>query len=187
MTPAGHEGGRKASGRKRAIIARSVSAAPRTDAAAGRHEFVLKRASNTRSCFHGAAGRASASGPAPPCRLVPAGCVAPLPPWGCGPHAPPKESGNLPHCHPLGGRSSHTFFSFFKKRFYLFIFRERGREGERRERNISVWLPLVCPLLGTWPTTQACAPTGDRTGDPLVHRPVLNPLSHTSQSYTLFF
>ena len=38
------------------------------------------------------------------------------------------------------------------KRFYLFIFRERRREGER-ERNINLWLPLVCPLLGTWPAT----------------------------------
>ena len=34
--------------------------------------------------------------------------------------------------------------------FYLFIFRERGKEGER---NISVWLPLTHPLLGPWPTT----------------------------------
>ena len=43
----------------------------------------------------------------------------------------------------------------------LFIsFRQRGREGER-ERNINVWLPLACPLLGTWPTTQACALTGN--------------------------
>ena len=37
------------------------------------------------------------------------------------------------------------------------------------------------PLLGTWPTTQACAPTGNRTSAPLVHSPVLSPLSHTSQ------
>ena len=37
------------------------------------------------------------------------------------------------------------------------------------------------PLLGTWPATQACALTGNRTGDPLVHRSVFNPLSHTSQ------
>ena len=43
---------------------------------------------------------------------------------------------------------------FFFLRFYLFL--DRGREGER-ERNISVWLALVCPLLGTWPATQACA------------------------------
>ena len=28
---------------------------------------------------------------------------------------------------------------------------------EERERNISVWLPLVRPLLGAWPATQACA------------------------------
>ena len=54
-------------------------------------------------------------------------------------------------------------YSFFKKKI-LFIFRERGREKER-ERNISVWLPLLCPLLGTWPATQACALTGNRTGD----------------------
>ena len=30
-------------------------------------------------------------------------------------------------------------------------------------------------------TTQACALTGNGTSDPLVHRPVLSPLSHTSQ------
>ena len=56
------------------------------------------------------------------------------------------------------------------------LFLERGRE-----RNIAVWLPLMCSLLGTWPKTQACALSGNQTGDPLVHRPVLNPLSHTSQ------
>ena len=56
---------------------------------------------------------------------------------------------------------------------------------KERERNISVWLPLAHPLLGTWPTTQACALTGNRTSDPLVGRPVLNPLSHTSRGYTL--
>ena len=36
-------------------------------------------------------------------------------------------------------------------------------------------------LPGTWPATQACVPTGNQTGNPLVHRPVLNPLSYTSQ------
>ena len=43
-----------------------------------------------------------------------------------------------------------------------------------------MWLPLAQPLLGTQPTTQARALTGNRTGYPLVHRPALNPLSHTS-------
>ena len=59
----------------------------------------------------------------------------------------------------------------------LFIFKERGGEGERvRETS-----PLTRPLLGTWPTTQACALTGNQTGDLLVLRPTVNPLSHTSQ------
>ena len=50
-------------------------------------------------------------------------------------------------------------------RFYLFIFRERGRKGER-ERNINVWLPLKHPLLGTWPATWASALTGNQIRDP---------------------
>ena len=75
------------------------------------------------------------------------------------------------------------FFSFvlkFFKDFYLFIFRERGREGER-ERNIDLWLPPTHPQLGTWPKTQACALTGNRTCNLSVLRPALSPLNHTSQ------
>ena len=50
------------------------------------------------------------------------------------------------------------------------------------ERNIDVWLLLVCPLLGAWPTTQACALTGNQTGNPLVcHRLMPHPLSYTNQ------
>ena len=45
-----------------------------------------------------------------------------------------------------------------------------------------MWLPLTHPQLGTWPATQAHALTGNRTSDPLVHRPALSPLSPTSQS-----
>ena len=44
-----------------------------------------------------------------------------------------------------------------------------------------MWLPLTYPHLGTWPTTQACALTRNRTGNPLVQRPALSPLSYTSQ------
>ena len=69
---------------------------------------------------------------------------------------------------------------YYFLRFYLFIFRERRREGER-ERNINVWLPLVRPLQGAWPATQTCALTENGTGDLLPHSLVLNPLSHTSQ------
>ena len=43
---------------------------------------------------------------------------------------------------------------------YIYILERGGRKGER-ERNINVWLPLVHPLLGTWPAIQACALTGN--------------------------
>ena len=49
---------------------------------------------------------------------------------------------------------------FFKDFIYLFLERGKGREKER-EKNISVWLLLTCPLLGIWPAAQACALTGD--------------------------
>ena len=42
-------------------------------------------------------------------------------------------------------------------------------------------LLLTRPQLGTWPATQACALTGNRTSDSLVPRLALSPLSHTSQ------
>ena len=85
----------------------------------------------------------------------------------------------------------NIFFDFLKKIIYLFLFLkdfiyfflERGKE---RERNIYVWLLLTHPLLGTWPTTQACVLTGNRTGDLSILRPALNPPSHTSQGTIKF-
>ena len=64
-----------------------------------------------------------------------------------------------------------------------------GREGERkgekhrcaRDTKYIDQLPFACPQLGTWPTTQTCALTGNWTGNIFVCRPALNPLSHTSQ------
>ena len=60
------------------------------------------------------------------------------------------------------------------------------REKER-ERNIKMWLPLVRPLLGMWPATRHVPYTGNQTSNPLIHRPALNPLSHTSQGSMGFF
>ena len=75
----------------------------------------------------------------------------------------------------------------FFKRSYLFIYdRGEGREKER-ERKINVWLPLMCPPLGSWPAAQVCVLTGNRTSDPLVHRLVFNPLSNTSQGWVYDF
>ena len=77
-----------------------------------------------------------------------------------------------------------TVLFFFKT---LFIFREGGREGERgRETSMCGCLP--CALYwGPGLQTPACALTGNRTSGPLVCRPLLNPLSYTSQGHTQFY
>ena len=83
------------------------------------------------------------------------------------------------------GRNSpqRILFSFFFSIFFLFFFGMRWglgigiffnfiyfqREEKERERNINVWLTLTCPTgdpLGTRPTTQACAPTGNQPATP---------------------
>ena len=46
-------------------------------------------------------------------------------------------------------------WSFFKMIVFI-LFLDRGEGSEKgRERNINVWMPLACPLLGTWPATLA--------------------------------
>ena len=97
----------------------------------------------------------------------------------------------LPVCCMCLQRNSITktimFSPLFKKDF-IYLFLERGEgKGKERERNINMWLPPAHPQLGTWPTTQACALTRNQTSDPLVLRPELNPLNHTSQGCFLLF
>ena len=96
------------------------------------------------------------------------------------------ESTCITTCVYTGLITILLFSFFFFLRFYLLISRQRGREGER-DRNIHVWLPLMYPLLGTWPATQACTLTRNRTSDHLVCRPVLSPLIHTSQGNSIFY
>ena len=92
----------------------------------------------------------------------------------------------------FGEQTDHSEQRMGVLKDFMYLFLERGREGEERKRNINVWLPLAHPLLGTRTTTQACALTGNRTSSPrnwtsnsLVHRPALNSLSHTSQGWFL--
>ena len=95
------------------------------------------------------------------------------------------SSGNL---HSTVFTSLGFFLINFLNILFIYLFLERGEGKEKeRERNINVWLPLTCPILQTWPTAQACTMTGNQTHDPLVHSPVLNPLSHTSQGKFSFF
>ena len=75
--------------------------------------------------------------------------------------------------------SSGVNFFFKKYVIYLFLEREEGREKER-ERNIDQ-LPLTHSQPGTGPATQACALTGNRTGDLSVCQMTPNPLSHNSR------
>ena len=59
-------------------------------------------------------------------------------------------------------------YSLKKKSCFFFFFRERGREEEREGEKHQCVVTSCAPLLGTWPTIQACALTGNQT---LVYRP----------------
>ena len=71
---------------------------------------------------------------------------------------------------------------FFLDFIYLFLERVERKEKER-ERNISVWLPLTCPLVGTWPRTSDVPWLGIEPVTLWFAACTLNPLSHTSQGY----
>ena len=83
--------------------------------------------------------------------------------------------------HDLGQypRPTESESPFFKDFIYLLF--ERGKEGEREGEKHQCVVASHLPLLGTWPTTQASILIGNRTSDPVVHRPALSPLSHISQ------
>ena len=75
--------------------------------------------------------------------------------------------------------------SFFK-RFYLFIFRERGREREREgEKQQCVVASHVAPI-GDLACNPGTCPDWDSNQQPLFQILVLNPLSHTSQGNIKF-
>ena len=85
-------------------------------------------------------------------------------------------------------KSATQDFSLFLKD--LFIFRG-GEGGRKRERETSICeryiyrLPLLFSQVGTWPTTQACARTGNRTSNLSVCRLALNPLSQPARALSL--
>ena len=73
---------------------------------------------------------------------------------------------------------SRLRFPFLK----IYLFLDRGG-GRKRGRETSL---CGCLSRAPWPAPQACALAGTRTCDPLVRRPVLNPLSHTGQGCIRF-
>ena len=62
-------------------------------------------------------------------------------------------------CPPAGEMSDSLWHicTLFSLRFYLFL--DRGREREREGAKHQCVVAFMCPLLGTWPATQACALT----------------------------
>ena len=72
----------------------------------------------------------------------------------------------------------NSLFIFLK---ILLIFREvKGGRKRRRETSVCGCL-LHAPYLGTWHAAQEYTQTENQSGDFLVSRPMLNPLSYTSQ------
>ena len=96
---------------------------------------------------------------------------------GTNTYSPPTQTSTSTQnsCPDLPGHPTvwGGAFIFFK---VLFIYFQREVKGRRKKgRGTSMCdLLLVCPLLGTWPTTQACALSGNQTGGPLVCRPELH-------------
>ena len=53
---------------------------------------------------------------------------------------------------------SYCFLKLHLKKNFIYLFLDPGAARDKeRERNINVWLPLMCSLLGTRPGAQACA------------------------------
>ena len=73
-----------------------------------------------------------------------------------------------------------VLLSISLKIFNLFIFRESGKEGEREGEKHQFVFSSEMPQTGNGLTTQVCALTRNGTGNPLVSRLALNPLSYTS-------
>ena len=95
-------------------------------------------------------------------------------------HASPEEERGLyrlpdgrenAECRQMFLLVPHSFIPLastsFKKDFTCVFFRQRGRERERGEDTsmTSTGCPLPVPQVGTRPTRQACALTGNRIGE----------------------
>ena len=81
----------------------------------------------------------------------------------------------------LTSSADFNHFVIFKKRFHLFIFRERGREEEKYQ---CVVASHVAPT-GDLARNPDMCPDQELNQGPLGLQPALNPLSHTSQGYVL--
>ena len=79
-----------------------------------------------------------------------------------------------------------SFFLSSFLSFSLFIFRERGKEEEREGEKHQCVVASRMPPIGDLAQHPGMCPDWESTGDPLVLRLALNPLSHTSQGWRWF-
>ena len=104
----------------------------------------------------------------------------------------PETQASFPNIHTMHSLTSYTFSMkkkehtislFFRqlfKNFYLFIFRERGRVGEREEEKHQCVVSSHAPPTGDLACNPGMCPDWESTGNP-GSQPALSPLSHTSQ------
>ena len=71
---------------------------------------------------------------------------------------------------------------FFSLRFYLLIFRKKGREGEREGEKHHCVVASRMSFAGDLACNAGVCPDWESNCDPLVRRSALNPLSDTSQA-----
>ena len=83
----------------------------------------------------------------------------------------------------FGEKIFHRFF-FFKDFIYLFL--ERGREGEREEEKDQCVVATWATPTGDLARNPGSVLTRNGNGDPLVHSPAFKPLGHTSQGRFFF-
>ena len=75
----------------------------------------------------------------------------------------------------------NQFVFLFLLRFYLFILRETGMEGEKQRGKHQCVVASHTPATGDLDHNPVMCPDWESNCDPLAHRPALNPLSYTSQ------
>ena len=92
---------------------------------------------------------------------------------------PSIVTNNFEECIKILINTIFYLFVHFKDFIYLFL--ERGRVGEREGEKHQCVVASHVPPTRDLTRNQACVLTGNQTSNPLIHRPALNPLSHTSQ------
>ena len=97
---------------------------------------------------------------------------------------PPGKGAARPLQSPFTGLKREEFINCCFYFLFLLTYRARGRERNIGVQERHCLVVSQHPQLGTWPTTQARALTGNQTSNLSVCR--LHPLSHTSQSKLLF-